>query len=76
MLRARAATVSHWRRRLRSLNIESVYAIYTEGHLSAIELDGFSQEIDQHHASPVDHALRECAARLRVERQEHPPPVV
>lgn len=57
-------SVTQWRRQLRDLHIENVYAIYTEGKLSAIELDGVSQKIDPHHASPVDHALRECAARL------------
>jgi len=65
--------LSLWRRHLRDLKIESVYAIYTEGHLSAIELDAYFQEIDRHHPSPIDHALRECATRLEVAQQGQPP---
>jgi hypothetical protein len=67
-----AGTVSQWRRNLRGLNIHSVYAIYTQGQLTGIELDGAFQEIDQHHPAPIDHALRECAARLKVAQKPRP----
>lgn len=66
-----AGTVSHWRRRLRDLNVESVHATYTEGQLSSIGLDGVFQEIDKQHPAPVEHALRECLAS--VEQATRPP---
>jgi hypothetical protein len=57
-------SVSNWRHRLRELQIESVRAVYTEGHLSAIGLDGVFQEIDREHSAPLDLALRQCVARV------------
>src|SRR5690348_13026171 len=63
-------TISQWRRRLRELEIESAHAIYSEGRLSAIGLDGTFQEIDTEHPAPLDLALRECVARLVREQAE------
>jgi hypothetical protein len=67
-------SVSHWRHRLRELEIESVHAIYREGQLSAIGLDEHFQEIDRQHPAPLDLALRECVARLVDEHTKRTPP--
>ena len=65
-------SVSEWRRRLRALDIETVHAVYTEGHLSAIGLDGLFQEINREHPAPLDLALRECIARVLHQQKRTP----
>jgi hypothetical protein len=69
-----SGSITQWRRQLRQLNIESVHAIYMEGKLAAIELDGLSQEIDQQHPAPIDNALRDAVTQLR-DRGNRPPGV-
>ena len=58
-----------WRRSLRGVGIATVSPVYVGPRLTAIELDGFQQELDWSHHSPLDHALREAMAHLQEQRE-------